>query len=175
MHKGVQLYEVDSANSNIIIDLEFLHRIIRAPINKPLSSLSLRLAIMLLEFLSMIEFRNLPQRKLLASKLRVSQQSINTSLGELEAVEFIIRRISELESVILVDEEKEKSLRANLEEKKEIERKARRFSDEFIINYNYNISEDENKRDVKKAIESILSSNGLVSKDIIDIIKELNK
>lgn len=178
MQKEIQLYEVDSVNSNILIDIEFVNRIfIEVPTktNKPLTSLSLRLVIILMQHLSMIEFRRLPQRKLLAQNLGVSQQSINSSLAELENVGFIIRRASELESVICVDEEDEKRIKAEFEEKKEIERKARRFSDEFIINRNYNISQEDTQRELKKTIESILSSNAQVSLDILELIKKFNK
>lgn len=174
MKKEIQLYEMDIANSNIVIDKDFFHRLFtEIPIktNKPLTSLSLRLATTLLEHLSMIEFKKLPQRKLLACKLKASQQAINDSLIQLEDTGFIIRRISELESVIWADEEKGKKISTEYAQKKDEEKKARRFSDEFIINYNYNISQEDVKKELKKVIERILSPNVQISEEILDLIE----
>lgn len=176
VNKKLQLYSLD--NDNFEIDKEFYNRLfIQRPIktNKHLTSLSLRLAALLLEHLSMFQYKKLPQRKELSSKLKVSQQAINDGLMELESVGFILRRISELEHIAYVDEEEGKKIRAECEKIKDQERKSRRFSDEFIINYNYNMTEEEIEENLIRTIENALITKGLEQDKIISIINKLNK
>ncbi|KOF57473.1 hypothetical protein AGR56_13920 [Clostridium sp. DMHC 10] len=143
--------------------------------NKHLTSLSLRMASLLLEYLSMFQYRKLPQRKALSFKLNVSQQSIIDSLIELENVGFIIRRTNELEHIVYADEEEGKNIRTECEKIKAKERKARRFSDEFIINYNYNMTKGEIEKDVIRTIENALITKGLEHDDIVNIVEKLSK
>ena len=178
MNKKLQLYGIDIDNNNVEIDKDFFYRLfIKMPIktNKHLTSLSLRLAALLLEHLNMFQYKKLPQRKVLALKLNVSQQSIIDSLTELENTGFIIRRINELEHIVYADEEKGKKIRAEYEKIKDRERKARRFSDEFVINYNYNMTKEEIEKDVIRTIENALITKGLEHDDIVNIVEKLSK
>jgi len=139
------MYEKDG---KIIFDKGFFERLyIETPISgKQLTSLSLRLASVLLEELDMLEYRRLSFRTKLAKKLNVSNTAVNDSLIQLEEVGFLERRIGEVKTSVSADSEEDKI------------RNTRRFSDYFRINYNYNLKEEEismDKRYTKEEIKTI--------------------
>jgi len=138
----------EEKNGKIIFDKGFFERLyIKTPISgKQLTSLSLRLASVLLEWLSMSEYKKLPFRTKLAEKLNVSNTAVNDSLIQLEEVEFLERRINKVKPFISADLEEDKI------------KNARRFSANFRINRNYNLKEEEilmDKRYTKDEIKTI--------------------
>ena len=147
-------------DGKVILDKGYLERLfVRDPIindkHKHLSALSLRLAIVLLQELSVIESRKLPSRTDLAHKLNVSKTAINDCLWQLEEVGFINRR-DELDDLVCADENEGMKLKEKLRERKEVERRARRFSDYFILNYNYNISEEEDVDEMLSGLKDMM-------------------
>jgi len=144
-------------DDKIIFDRGFFERLyIQKPIfgEKQLTSLSLRLASVLLEELNTSEYRKLPSRTKLAKKLNVSNTAVNDSLIQLEEVRFLERRISEFIPSVSADSEEDKIINT------------RRFSDYFRINYNYNLKEEEILMDKKYTKEEIKTLCDDVAKEM---------
>ncbi|NFG28487.1 hypothetical protein FC777_15525 [Clostridium botulinum] len=146
-----RIYSVDEQNNTVTIDKDFFKALfINQPLknNRTLSSISLRLAALLLQELNDLEARELPPRKRLAESLNTSRTSVINSLVQLEECEFIIRQVSIIESIIgPSEEEKNKYHKIGQENLKQ-----RNFSDRFFINRWYNQNNDtiSNQKIIKK-------------------------
>lgn len=181
MYKGrpnkiKKIYE--EKDGKIIFDKGFFERLfIKNPIstNKQLTSLSIRLASVLLEELSMLEYRKLPSRTKLAKKLNVSNTAVNDSLIQLEEVGLLERRISEIEAVVFADQEEDNKIKKEFNEKKVIERNSRRFSDYFRINYNYNLTKEDLIEESLKDLKEILLNNNMQSEVTAEIKKQIQQ
>lgn len=142
--------------------------------NKPFSSISLRLIALLLQELSVYEERKLPPRVELARKLGVSNTAINSSLTELEMSGFLERINSKIEKIVPVDEHEEEhqKLLESSEKEKDKNRKSRNFSDYFRINYTFNKTEEEIKMKSYEAIKNYLGPN-FTNKEIEELFESL--
>lgn len=145
---------IEIKNDEIIFNTKYFERLfIKNPIKseKSLSSLSLRLAAILLKELDTLEKRKIPSRTKLAKILDVSNTAINDSLIQLEEAEFIVRKKIE-------------------------EKKSRRFSDYFLLNYNYNLTKEELLEDTLMELkEMLLGEKSDFNNDINDDTEKLRK
>lgn len=145
---------------------------------KPLSTLSLRLAAMLLQELSIYEPRKLTSRNEMIKILGASKTAIIKSLSELEEVGFIIRvSENELENAVLVNKQDEKIIKEMINNKKEEDIKKRRFGGKFLINSNYNQTEIEVVQECEYDLIKILgeldeTQKAQLRKQIKDMIRE---
>lgn len=168
---------VEIQGDKIIFDKNFFNRAFvnsSIVLNKPLGSLSLRIMAILLQKMSTYKGRKLPSRTGLAKELNVSTTAINNSLIELEEAGFLIRIVSELENIVPVDE-KDKELQEMLsffEEQKEANRKAKRFSDLFKINYNFNQTKEEMSIEIYESIRKFLDPS-LTNEELRELLEKL--
>lgn len=131
-------------NNTITFDKDFFEALYiekSQGLGKELSSLSLRLASLLLQELNEIEYKKLPKRTYLAEKLNVSRTSIVASLYQLEVAGFLSRLVKDKEwhQMMIMADEVEQLKKNQYYTNKIIERRENKdFSDLFIINSNYN-------------------------------------
>lgn len=171
MKKICYINEVDNT---IVFDKDFFESLYiekSQGLGKELSSLSLRLASLLLQELNEIEYKKLPKRTYLAEKLNVSRTSIVASLYQLEVAGFLCRCVKDdawHQSMILADEDEQ----LNKDEyytKKIIEKRENKdFSDLFIINSNYNNC-------IRNMEEFIIETLGVHKNINIDKISEIER
>lgn len=109
---------------------------------KTLSSLTYRLAGVLIDNLDFYEARKLPKRKKLSEILQASNQAILDSLAQLEDVGFI-KRTSLYAQIVCADSNEIENRQKFYAEKFKSELKSRRFNDEFLLNFYYNITQEE--------------------------------
>ncbi|MCS6131110.1 hypothetical protein DWV13_05550 [Clostridium botulinum] len=161
-----RIYSVNEKENIVTIDKDFFEALfINQPLinNRTLSSISLRLAALLLRELDEFEARELPPRKRLAESLNTSRTSIINSLVQLEECGFILRQVSILQSIIgPSEEEKDRYYKIGEENFKK-----RNFSDKFSINPSYNqIYKTVSKQEFIN--EFISSSNETLNNSIIN-------
>lgn len=152
-----RLYSVNEDENTVIIDKNFFEALFinQSSQNKrTLSSVSLRLAALLLQELDEFEAKELPSRKSLAECLNTSRTSIINSLVQLEESGFIKRQVSILQ-VIQGPSNKEKERYYKVGED---HLKQRNFSDKFSINKFYN-QNPISLEDVMKKLGSVSNEN----------------
>lgn len=146
MKKNFYINEVDNT---IVIDRYFFESLYidkSIILGKELSSLSFRLASVLIQELDDIHPRKLPKRTELAERLNVSRNSIVSSLYQLESAGFIERFIKDEQTqgveisqyIYFADENRQLEVNEYNSNKKKEKRENRDFSDLFRINSNYN-------------------------------------
>ena len=151
---------VEIKEGKIIMDLDFFNRMFIRPsieLKEPLRGLSLRLMALLIQKLDIYEARRLPPRSQLSKELGVSTTAINNSLIELEEAKFLYE-YNVFEHIVTVDGE-DKDRLESIKKAREEDRKTKRFSGEFKINYNFNKTDKEQKNDLYESLREVLGPN----------------
>lgn len=172
-------YVINHENQEIVFDLKFFKALlIEKPtqIDRDLSILSLRLAFLLMNELDEVVPKKIPPRKILAEQLDVSRNSITNSLIQLEECGFIIKKLDNIHYRVCVDEDSQKQLEAMINNELECAKKNRKFSEEFLINSNYNscICSDINDLDDPEFLKKLAIQPKKLQKDI-DRINDLER
>lgn len=127
----------------IWIDENYFNNTFIKPMEENVSGLTLRLMAFLILELSFYEYRKLPSRKLLSQKFGANTSSINKSLAFLEDHEFFKRCINpEFEGIVWATPEKQKEADLFYEQQRKLNREKKKFNDYFILNSNFNQSQD---------------------------------
>lgn len=127
----------------IWIDESYFNNTFIKPIEENVSGLTLRLMAYLILELSFYEYRKLPSRKSLSQKFGANTSSINNSLAFLEDHIFLKRCInSEFEDMVRATPEKQKEADLFYGQQRKLNREKKKFNDYFILNPNFNQSQD---------------------------------
>lgn len=163
-----RIYSVNEQENTVTLNKDFFEALfvnqsLRS--GRTLSSVSLRLAAILLEKLDEFEAKELPPRTYLAERLNTSRTSVINSLVQLEENQFLIRQVSIIQAIVGPSEEEKKKYYKISQE----HLKGRNFSDKFLINRCYNqeykpINEKELIEVSNKAVEKYLSNDILINK-----------
>lgn len=134
---------VKRINGMIWIDENYFNSAFIKPMEENVSGLTLRLMAFLILELSFYQYQKLPSRKLLSQKLGANTSSINKSLAFLEDHDFFKRCINpEFEGMVRVTPEKQKEADLFYEQQRKLNREKKKFNDYFILNPNFNQSQD---------------------------------
>lgn len=177
-----RLYSSNDENNTVIINKDFFKALFINQClknNRTLSSVSLRLAALLLQELDDVEAKELPPRKRLAEYLQTSRTSVINALVQLEENNVIIRQVSIIQAIVgPSDEEKDRYYKIGQENLKQ-----RKFSDKFLINRFYNqeykpIDQQEFTKEIinysNENLNNYITTECLVNK-IQDLEKRIKK
>lgn len=138
---------VAEAENVIVFDIEYFKRIfIKSDSNNPLSLITLRIAALLLLYLSETEARKLPKRKEIELAIGVSKNSVTNSLLKLLEIGFIkaadpIKKIS-IEDLNSSSEYEEKTI-ANYSNIADTKKEERTLAGFYVLNKNFMLSNQQ--------------------------------